>query len=306
MRLARFLDSDRQIRIGIESGPNELAALPSPKNKDPSILGFLNSPEHEQTARQALDDRKGNVRNRNGFTRYEINDVTLLPPVNRPSKIICMGGNFVDHLQEGSRSRPDFPISFLKSPTALIGHKANIVYPGKVKLLDYEVELAAIIGRQCSETSTKNALSYIAGYSVFNDVSARDFQFAEMERGFCNIGKNFATFAPMGPFLVTPDQAGNPDDLGMELRVNGRTRQLSNTKNMVFKIRELVEFFSAMTLEPGDIITSGTPSGVAIYRKPDKTPFMLKPGDIIESKIDNLGMLQNSIIAAAATDIDAP
>src|SRR5437870_960689 len=132
---------------------------------------------------------------------------------------------------------------------------------------------------------------------VFNHISARDIQFAEMKRGFCNLGKNFASFAPMGPFLVTPDQAGNPDNLGMELRVNGQTRQFSSTKNMVFKMRQLVEFFSSMTLEPGDIITSGTPSGVAIYRQPDKTQFLLQPGDMIESKIENLGRLQNTVVA---------
>src|SRR6266516_3555596 len=170
----------------------------------------------------------------------------------------------------------------------------------KVTLLDYEVELAAVIGKRCRDISKKNALDHIAGFSVFNDISARDIQFAEMKRGFCNLGKNFASFAPMGPFLVTPDQAGNPDNLGMELRVNGQTRQFSSTKNMVFKIRQLVEFFSSMTLEPGDIITSGTPSGVAIYRKPDKTPFLLQPGDMIESKIENLGRLQNTVLAGTS------
>ena len=117
-----------------------------------------------------------------------------------------------------------------------------------------------------------------------------------MKRGFCNLGKNFDTFGPMGPYLVTPDQAGDPDNLGMELRVNGQVRQLSSTKNMVFKVRELVEFFSSMTLEPGDIITSGTPSGVAIYRKPDNEPFLLRPGDGIEAKIENLGRLQNTVV----------
>jgi 2-keto-4-pentenoate hydratase/2-oxohepta-3-ene-1,7-dioic acid hydratase in catechol pathway len=178
-----------------------------------------------------------------------------------------------------------------------VGHRAPVFYPRRVKLLDYEVELAAIIGKKCKEVSRKNALDHVAGFSVFNDISARDIQFAEMKRGFCNLGKNFASFAPMGPFLVTPDQAGNPDNLGMELRVNGQTRQFSSTKNMVFKIRQLIEFFSSMTLEPGDIITSGTPSGVAIYRKPDKTPFLLQPGDMIESKIENLGRLQNTIVA---------
>src|SRR5947199_10531563 len=120
--------------------------------------------------------------------------------------------------------------------------------PPKRKLLDYEVERAAVIGETCKDVSRTNALSYVAGFSVFNDISGRDMQFAEMKRGFCNLGKNFDTFGPMGPCLVTPDQAGNPDNLGMELRVNGQTRQLSSTKKMVFKVRELIEFFSSMTL----------------------------------------------------------
>jgi 2-keto-4-pentenoate hydratase/2-oxohepta-3-ene-1,7-dioic acid hydratase in catechol pathway len=227
--------------------------------------------------------------------------LTVLPPISRPTKIICLGGNFSDHLQEGSTNLPPFPISFLKSPTSLVGHRGPVVYPKRVKLLDYEVELAAIIGEKCKDVSRKEALDHVAGFSVFNDISARDIQFAEMKRGFCNLGKNFATFAPMGPFLVTPDAAGNPDSLGMELRVNGQTRQLSSTKNMVFKVRELVEFFSSMTLEPGDIITSGTPSGVAIYRKPDKTPYLLKRGDLVEAKIETIGRLQNTIIQEGQT-----
>lgn len=192
---------------------------------------------------------------------------------------------------------PPFPISFLKAPTSLIGHRAPILYPRKVKLLDYEVELAAVIGKRCRDVSKGDALDYVAGFSVFNDISARDIQFAEMKRGFCNLGKNFDTFAPMGPLLVTPDQAGDPDDLEMELRVNGQTRQSASTKRMVFKIRELIEWFSSMTLEPADIITSGTPSGVAIYRKPEKEPYLLKTGDVIEAKIANLGRLQNTVIS---------
>lgn len=307
MRLGRFIDHQGIARIGIQASSNHILGLPTPKDDREPLLAFLNSSESRKIGQNVLDaatnadtkihDKKSELK------VFDMNEVTMLPPISRPSKIICMGGNFVDHIQEGSTSLPAFPISFLKSPTALIGHRANIVYPWKVKLLDYEVELATVIGKKCSDVSGKDALDYVAGYSVFNDISARDYQFAEMKRGFCNIGKNFATFAPMGPFLVTPDQSGNPDDLGMELRVNGRTRQLSNTKNMVFKIRQLIEFFSAMTLEPGDIITSGTPSGVAIYRKPDKTPYLLKPSDIIESKIDNLGTLQNTVVAQSLPTI---
>ena len=275
-----------------------IVELSATKNSEP-ILEFLQDPKRETKARQAIESAKkqpltSGEKNPKGV--HDIDKVTVLPPIARPTKIICMGGNFSDHLKEGTASLPPFPISFLKSPTALVGHRAWVVYPPRVKLLDYEVELATVIGKRCKDVSKKEALDYVAGFSIFNDISARDIQFAEMKRGFCNLGKNFATFAPMGPLLVTPDQAGNPDSLGMELRVNGDTRQLSSTKNMVFKVRELVEFFSSMTLEPGDIITSGTPSGVAIYRKPDNAPYLLKPGDRIDSKIETLGRLQNTIV----------
>lgn len=300
MKFTRFIDRHGVTRIGFQTFSKQITGIPMPKNNHEPILSFLNDPQAKSIIEQAqgtmASDGSKNSRGKNDYRIFSFDDVTILPPIGHPKKIVCMGGNFADHLQEGARDIPAFPISFLKSPTALIGHKANIVYPRKVKLLDYEVELAAVIGKHCSDVSMKNALHYVAGYSIFNDVSARDFQFAEMKRGFCNIGKNFATFAPMGPFLVTPDEVGNPDDIGMELRVNGMTRQLSNTKNMVFKLRQLIEFFSSMPLEPGDIITSGTPSGVAIYRKPDKTTFLLKPGDIIDAKIDNLGVLQNTVV----------
>lgn len=281
--------------------------LDAPKGGEP-ILSFLEDPKHETKAAQAIEGSSKSSKSgeRASNAALSMDNVTVMPPVSRPTKIICMGGNFSDHLQEGSSSLPPFPISFLKSPTALVGHRAPVVYPSKVKLLDYEVELAAVIGKKCIDVSKKDSLEYVAGFSIFNDISARDIQFAEMKRGFCNLGKNFASFAPMGPFLVTPDQARDPDDLGMELRVNGQTRQFSSTKNMVFKMRELIEFFSSMILEPGDVITSGTPSGVAIYRKPDKTPYLLKPGDMVESKIETLGRLQNTIVRADQTTFPTP
>lgn len=309
MRLVRFQQVPSENRIGVMIDNSTIAELSSSKASEP-ILDFLQDPKHEAKAAQASEGwRKQGTTHAGGKGSkgiLAIDDVTVLPPIARPTKIICMGGNFSDHLQEGSTSLPPFPISFLKSPTALVGHRTSVVYPNKVKLLDYEVELAAVIGKTCKDVSKKDALDYVVGFSIFNDISARDIQFAEMKRGFCNLGKNFATFAPMGPFLVTPDQAGHPDNLGMELRVNGQTRQLSSTKNMVFKMRELVEFFSSMTLEPGDIITSGTPSGVAIYRKPDKTPYLLKPGDLVEGKIESLGRLQNTIVQGSPPQTTVP
>jgi len=285
-------------RIGVMVGANHLVEITGAKTSSEPILDFLKDPKAESKAHLVADSAKKRFdedqQDKKGY--WSLDSVTVLPPIARPTKIICMGGNFSDHLAEGSSSLPSFPISFLKAPTSLVGHRAPIIYPKRVKLLDYEVELATVIGKECKDVPRKDALDYVAGFSVFNDISARDIQFAEMKRGFCNLGKNFDTFGPMGPCLVTPDQAGNPDNLGMELRVNGQTRQHSSTKKMVFKVRELIEFFSSMTLEPGDIITSGTPSGVAIYRKPDKEPYLLRPGDSIEAKIENLGRLQNTVV----------
>src|SRR5256885_5293273 len=298
MRLLRFQQRPIENRIGVMIDANRIAELSGQKNSEP-ILDFLHDPKHEARAVQTLDNAKKQLANpeeKSAKGVIGLDSVTVLPPIARPTKIICLGGNFSDHLREGSASLPPFPVSFLKSPTSLVGHKAPVFYPPKVKLLDYEVELAAVIGEKCKDVSKKNALDYVAGFSVFNDISARDIQFAEMKRGFCNLGKNFASFAPMGPYLVTPDQAGEPDNMKMELRVNGSTRQLSSTKMMVFKIRELIEFFSSMTLEPGDVITSGTTSGVAIYRKPDKEPYLLRPGDVIESEIESLGRLKNTVV----------
>jgi acylpyruvate hydrolase len=300
LRLVRFQEKAGENRIGAMIDANHLAEITGVKAASEPLLEFLKDPRAESKAQQAADSGRkhvdANKQEEKGY--WTLESVTVLPPVAHPTKIICMGGNFSDHLAEGSASLPPFPISFLKAPTSLVGHQAPVIYPSTVKLLDYEVELATVIGKRCKNVSREDAFQYVAGFSVFNDISARDIQFAEMKRGFCNLGKNFDTFGPMGPCLVTPDQAGNPDNLGMELRVNGQVRQLSSTRNMVFKVRELVEFFSSMTLEPGDIITSGTPSGVAIYRKPDKEPYLLKPGDGIEAKVENLGRLQNTVVDA--------
>lgn len=298
MRLVRFQQKMGENRIGVMVGANHLVEITGAKTSSEPILDFLKDPKAESKAHLVADSAKKRFdedqQDKKGY--WSLDSVTVLPPIARPTKIICMGGNFSDHLAEGSSSLPSFPISFLKAPTSLVGHRAPVIYPKRVKLLDYEVELATVIGKECKDVPRKDALDYVAGFSVFNDISARDIQFAEMKRGFCNLGKNFDTFGPMGPCLVTPDQAGNPDNLGMELRVNGQTRQHSSTKKMVFKVRELIEFFSSMTLEPGDIITSGTPSGVAIYRKPDKEPYLLRPGDSIEAKVENLGRLQNMVV----------
>ncbi len=291
MRLIRYRDQDGQEKIGTPLDSEQIVELKKAAETGEPLVEFLQTFDKEKKVQAALQSNEGSKKR-----TVRLDRVKVLPPIRRPGKIISMGGNFSDHLNEGASSLPPFPISFLKAPSALTGHMAPILYPPRVKQLDYEVELSTVIGRRCKDVSKDDALSYVAGFSVFNDISARDIQFAEMKRGFCNMGKNFASFAPMGPYLVTPDQAGNPDDMKMELRVNGQTRQASSTKMMVFKIRELIEFFSSMTLEPGDIITSGTPSGVGIHRKPDNAPYLLHPGDVVESQIETLGKLQNTIV----------
>src|SRR6266700_1199495 len=300
MKLVRFQPKTGENRIGALVASSHFVEVPVDKGLNEPLVEFLRDSKAEDKVSKVIDAGAKLLKSgKNNGELFEVDKANILPPVGRPSKIICMGGNFAEHLAEGKRDPPPFPISFLKAPTSLTGHRTSVYHPRRVKLLDYEVELATVIGRRCRNVAREDALDYVAGFSIFNDISARDIQFAEMKRGFCNLGKNFDTFGPMGPCLVTPDSAGNPDNLGMELRVNGQVRQLSSTKNMVFKIRELVEFFSSMTLEPGDVITSGTPSGVAIYRKPDKEPFLLRPGDGIEAKVENLGRLQNTVVDAS-------
>ena len=299
MKLVRFQEKPGENRIGVMVGSDHVSELTGTKSVSEPVLEFLTDPKAESKAEQAADSGKKILDSKKSEKgAWRLDSIKVLPPIAHPTKIICMGRNFAEHAAEGGRTVSPFPISFLKAPTSLTGHRAPVIYPKMVKLLDYEVELATVIGKKCKDVSKDDALEYVAGFSVFNDISARDIQSIEMKQGFCNLGKNFDTFGPMGPCLVTPDQAGNPDSLGMELRVNGQVRQLSSTKNMVVKVRELVEFFSAMTLEPGDIITSGTPSGVAIFRKPDREPFLLRPGDGIEAKIEGLGRLQNTVVEA--------
>jgi 2-keto-4-pentenoate hydratase/2-oxohepta-3-ene-1,7-dioic acid hydratase in catechol pathway len=166
-----------------------------------------------------------------------------------------------------------------------------------VKNLDYEVELAVVIGKACVDVSKEAALDYVAGYSAFNDISARDVIRGENRTGIHLMGKSFPGFAPMGPYLVTADEIPDPQNLKLSLRVNGETRQDSNLGYMIFKIRDMIAYWSQMGLNPGDVLTTGTPRGVAAGRKPDQVPWWLKPGDVVEAEVEKIGMLRNCIVA---------
>ncbi|WXG40010.1 MAG: fumarylacetoacetate hydrolase family protein [Candidatus Freyarchaeum deiterrae] len=221
----------------------------------------------------------------------DIRQVKIKAPVLNPRKIICLGLNYSDHAEEGGLKPPEKPILFSKPPTAIIGHEEPVIYPKISDKVDYEVELAVVMGKKGREIPEEKAYDYVAGYSVFNDVSARDIQFGD---GQWFRGKSFDTFAPMGPCLTLKEQISNPQNLKMQMKVNGEIRQDSSTKNMFFKIPYLISFISdVMTLEPGDIIATGTPSGVGIYAKPE--PRLLKVGDVMEASLEKLGVLKNPI-----------
>lgn len=214
----------------------------------------------------------------------------LGPPVTDPSKIVCLGLNYSDHAAEQGRSVPDRPLTFAKGPNALSGSGDPIPLPPEVAQLDYEVELAVVIGRRAARVPLADAPQYVAGYAVFMDISARDIQASERQ---WFRAKSFDGFGPFGPYLTTADEVPDPHDLAISLSVNGETRQSSNTGLMTFKVFYLVHYLShSMTLEAGDIIATGTPAGVGVYSKPQR---FLGKGDLVEATIESLGALANPV-----------
>ncbi|MFO1302151.1 MAG: fumarylacetoacetate hydrolase family protein [Burkholderiales bacterium] len=234
--------------------------------------------------------------------------LTLLPAVPRPGKILHTSVNFRSHKAEVSTQfkgeewkRQDWgsfhyqhPTGFLQAPSSTVGTDAEVVIPRFTEQLDYELEIATIIGKTAKNVSKENALDYVAGFCVFNDISARDIQAREHANKVILLGKSFDTSCPLGPWLTTKDEIRDPENLKMQLRLNGELRQDANTSDMIYGIRELVSWWSQITLEPGDVITSGSPAGVIAGRK---DAAWLQPGDRIEATIEGLGTLV-SIIAA--------
>jgi 2-keto-4-pentenoate hydratase/2-oxohepta-3-ene-1,7-dioic acid hydratase in catechol pathway len=220
-------------------------------------------------------------------------DIKLVSPVPRPGKIICIGLNYRDHAEESGMAIPESPIIFSKFSNCSVGPNEPIVIPTGSTQTDYEAELAFVIGRRTRNVKKADALSYVFGYTNFNDVSARDFQFAD---GQWQRGKSCETFAPMGEYIATADETPDPQSLSIKLRLNGETMQDSNTKQMIFGVAELIEFLSRyITLEPGDVVATGTPPGVGFARKP---PVYLKNGDVVEVEIEGLGVLSNPVTDA--------
>jgi len=218
----------------------------------------------------------------------------LGPPICRPSKIVCIGVNYRDHAADSGAAIPTEPIIFFKATSSIVGPDDPLVIPRNSRKVDWEVELAVVIGARAKYVTPEQASRHVAGYLLHNDYSEREFQ---LERGGQWVkGKSADTFAPLGPFLVTADEIPNPGALGMWLTVNGEMRQKSTTANMIFDVAHLVSYVSQfMTLLPGDVISTGTPTGVALGMKP--SPVYLKPGDVVALGIDRLGESRQTVVA---------
>ncbi len=245
----------------------------------------------------ALDAVRAAVAAADGSAVYHAeSDVTFLPPVGDPPRIFCIGRNYEEHAKEGKAEVPDFPMIFLKPATSLAGHGQPIEVPASTEKVDWEGEIALVVGIGGRDIPEERALEHVAGYSIANDVTARDWQRRTSQ---FDQGKMFDTFGPFGPYLVTPDEVGDVTDLHVETRVNGEVMQSGNSGDMVFPVAMLVSYLSqAVRLLPGDVILTGTPSGVGYARTP---PVYLVPGDVVEVTVSGLGELRNEVVALATS-----
>ncbi len=226
-----------------------------------------------------------------GQDRMDLTDVKLLAPVQRPSKFFGVSLNYADHIEETGLDKPEYPTFFNKQSSCVIGPGEAIHRPRVSEKLDYEGELGLVIGRRCRHVTQEQAKEVIVGYTICNDVSVRDWQ---MRSHTWTLGKSFDTHGPIGPWIVTADEIGDPHALDIKTWVNDEQRQSSNTKHLIFNCYFLVEYLSTvMTLEPGDIIATGTSSGVGVKMKPRG---YMKPGDVVRVEIENIGLLENPVI----------
>jgi len=294
MRIATFEYLGKQLLgVVLEDRVLDLAGAATAAQTDPfpfsSMLRFLEGGSAAMAGAQKLA-----ASGRNRPQTYAMASVRLVAPVPRPGKIVAIGLNYRDHSIEQGVEPPSAPLLFAKFPTSITGPSDKIVIPEGDPQVDYEAELAMVIGRKCKSVTAPEALEYVAGYMVLNDVSARKWQFADRQ---WVRGKSCDTFCPTGPWLTTRDEVPDPHTLNICTRVNGVTLQDSNTRLLIFRVSELVSYISAsITLEPGDIIATGTPEGVGVFRKP---PVFLKPGDVVEVEIEKLGTLHNPVGGSA-------
>jgi 2-keto-4-pentenoate hydratase/2-oxohepta-3-ene-1,7-dioic acid hydratase in catechol pathway len=289
LRLVSFGDKGREkAGVLVENKVVEIGAIDA--SLPNTIKALLVGGELEALARgvRAIDLKL----EKNGPGTWNLSDVRLGPPITDPSKVICLGLNYADHAREQNKQPPEKPLLFSKAPSTLTGPADVIVIPKQDECVDCEAELAVVIGATTRNIDEENAMSAVAGYMAFNDVSARHIQ--RSERQWFR-GKSFDTFAPCGPALVTVDEIPDPHSLAISSRVNDRYMQQSSTSELIFKIPYVISYVSqSMTLCPGDIIATGTPAGVGVFRDP---PVFLKPGELVTIEIEGIGRLENRVVA---------
>jgi 2-keto-4-pentenoate hydratase/2-oxohepta-3-ene-1,7-dioic acid hydratase in catechol pathway len=256
-----------------------------------NMLDLLNWESGIEVVRQIVERYEQTPSGERLLTR-DLNSVTLEAPIPRPGKIIALGRNYSGHVKETGSEIPEFPVIFAKFPSCVIGPNDPIPIPKISKQIDWEVELAVVMGKMCKDVREDQSLEYIAGYTIINDVSARDLQYSD---GQYVRSKSLDGFCPMGPCIVTADELGDGSGLRMTTSINGVVKQDSTTSHMMINTPQIISYLSkSFTLEPGDVITTGTPSGVGFVRKP---PEFLKPGDEVEQFIEKIGFLRNHVIA---------
>jgi len=283
VRLARFSVNGDEPRTGVVAGDAvvDLARAAPDLPRDLTDLLTLGAAGLDAAARAAGA----------ADARVPLDEVTLLAPVARPSKFLAVGLNYADHVAETGLETPEFPLLFAKMPSCVTGPHDPIERPTVSDRLDYEGELAFVIGRRCRHVSRADAPSVIAGYTIVDDVSVRDWQLRTSQ---WILGKSFDTHGPMGPWLVTGDELGDPHALSVRTLVNGEVRQESNTRHLIFDCYDLVETLSQVfTLEPGDVVATGTPGGVGNAMDP---PRFLAPGDTVRIEIEGIGAIENPVV----------
>jgi len=282
MKLATF-QVDGDTRVGVVDGDRiaDLSVL-APELPTDLVQLLAQGPSGLSAARRAIES---------STQRIPLTEVTLLSPIPRPGKVLAIGLNYEDHIAETGKARPEYPTVFNKQTTCITSHRSPIHLPRVSSALDYEGELAFVIGRRCRHVPKERAREVIAGYCIMNDVTVRDIQ---LRTPTWTMGKSFDTHGPLGPWLTTADEVPDPHTLSLRTWVNGELRQNSNTSNLVFNCDFLVEYLTqAFTLEPGDVISTGTPSGVGGAMNP---PKFLRAGDVVRIEIEGLGSLQNHVI----------
>lgn len=222
-----------------------------------------------------------------------------------PKLCVCAGRNFGAHINEGTATfknrggegfHTEIPGGFTKSPHVLVPHRASVARPAEVEKFDYEVEIAAVISKPIQGIPEDKALDAVFGYTVFNDLSAREWQLREMQNQMLLVGKNFPGFGPVGPWILTSDEMPDPNKMVVSLKVNQHERQHASASEMIFTFPQLIAFWSKMGFQPGDLVTSGTPSGVAIHHKPDPSEWYLRPGDVVETIVEPIGVFKTTIV----------